>query len=163
MRTRTTLSVAALLLSMSTATLSAQGHAARLDGGWSATRVEVVSPDSTYLVPPRQGLLVISGRHFSQVWAAPEPAGVQQASQPTTAEQKAGRYDVLIANAGTLEVRDTLVTFTAAQAKNPRVVGTSAVRRYTLRADTLWLVTRQPWAKDSTKTVRTTVTLVRQR
>jgi hypothetical protein len=163
MRIRASVSIAALLISVSAASLTAQRQSAKLDGAWQTVRVEVVSPDSTYLPPLRRGLLVISGQYYSQVWGAPEQSGVQQASQPTTVEQKAARYDAVIANAGTLQVQDTLVTFTPTQAKSPRVIGTNAVRRYTLRGDTLRLVFSQPWAKDSTKSVRTTMTLVRQR
>ena len=156
-------SVAVLLLSTSGASLAAQRVATPLDGAWRHVRTEVVTPDSSHQRPALQGLIVYSGRHYSQVWVNPRPSGVQQASQPTTAEEKAARYDVLSANAGTFELQDTLITIRVEQAKNPRVAGTTRVGTYRIKGDTAWFVFLDPWAKDSTKTVRTTIINVRAR
>lgn len=90
------------------------------------------------------------------------PSGVQQASQPTSPEQMAARYDVLIASGGAFEVRDTLIVFHDEQAKNAQVVGTDVVRRYQFRGDTLALNSTQPWESGRTNTVRITTTFVRQ-
>jgi hypothetical protein len=156
-------SVAALILSTSAASIAAQQRVSRLDGAWRHVRTQIVAPDSAYERPPLQGMGVISGRRFSQTWVVPGRSGVQQASQPTTAGEKAARYDVLIANAGTLDIRDSVITFRYEQAKNPRIVGTNAIRRYRLRGDTLWLMGESPSQKDSTKLVRFTDTFVRMR
>lgn len=163
MRQLTRFSVAALLLSISAASLPAQQRPSPIDGAWRHLRTEVVTPESTYQRPALQGMIILSGRHYSQIFVRPSPSGVQQASQPTTAEEKAARYDVLTANAGTFEVRDTVVTYRVEHAKTPRVVGTTRVASYRLKGDTLWSVFLDPWAKDSTKTVRTTITNVRIR
>jgi hypothetical protein len=156
-------SVAALLLSMSAGPLTAQRQPPSFDGAWRHAGTQIVAPDSSYERPQLQGMGVLSGRRFSQTWVIPRQSGVQQASQPTTADEKAARYDVLIANAGTFDVRDSAITFHYEQAKNPRVVGTKAIRRYRLRGDTLWLMGESPWQKDSTKVVRFTDTFVRMR
>ncbi len=163
MRSLARFSVAALLLSMSAVPLAAQERPVSFDGAWRHVRTQIVAPDSTYERPLLQGMAVVSGRHFSQTWIIPGQSGVQQASQPTTADEKAVRYGALIANAGTLDVRDSVITYHYAQAKNPRVVGTKAMRRYRLRGDTLWLMGESAWAKDSTKVVRFTDTFVRMR
>jgi hypothetical protein len=164
MRQLTRCSVAAMLLSVSGALLPAQQRASSpIDGAWRHLRTEVVTPDSTYQRPALQGMIILAGRHYSQLFVRPSPSGVQQASQPTTTEEKAARYDVLTANAGTFEVRDTLITYRVEHAKNPRFVGTTRVARYRLKGDTLWSVFLDPWVKDSTKTVRTTITNVRVR
>jgi hypothetical protein len=156
-------SLAALLLSTSAASLAAQQRSTPLEGAWRHVRTEVVTPDSTYQRPASAGMIIYSGRHYSQLWVNPGRPGVQQASRPATAEEKAARYDVLMANAGTVEVQDTLITFRVEHAKNPRVAGTTRVGTYRLKGDTVWYVFLDPWVKDSTKTVRTTVTNVRAR
>jgi hypothetical protein len=161
MRAAASFSVA-LLLSLATFQAGAQQRASRFDGAWRQVRVEVVSPDSSYVTPPWDGVGVISGRHFSEIWLT-SPAGVRHPSVPTTAEQKAARYDALISQAGTFVANDSLLAFTYTHAKIPRRVGTTVSRRYRLRGDTLRLFISAPWQKDSTKTVRTTMTFVRQR
>jgi len=159
----TRFSVAALVLSISAASLPAQQRLLPIEGAWRHLRSEIVTPESTYQRPALQGMIILSGRHYSQIFVIPSPSGVQQASQPTTAEEKAARYDALMANAGTFEVRDTVITYRVEHAKNPRIVGTTRVASYRLKGDTLWSVFLAPWAKDSTKTVRTTITNVRVR
>jgi hypothetical protein len=156
-------SLAALLLSTLPASLVAQRPSSPLDGAWRHVRTEVVTPDSTFQRPVSQGMIIYSGRHYAQVFVNPARSGVQQASQPTTAEEKAARYDVLSANAGTFELQDTLVTIRVEQAKNPRFAGTTRVGNYRIKGDTAWFVFVDPWAKDSTKTVRTTIVNVRAR
>jgi hypothetical protein len=152
-----------VVLSLVAVRLSAQQVRSRFDGAWKVVRVDVVSPDSTYQEEPNPGLAVISGRHFSLILVMPNSDGVQQASQPSTIEQKAARYDQLIVRAGTLEVKDTLFIQHVEHAKNPTQVGTTDTRRFRLRGDTLWLVSTEPWSKDPKKSVRTTVVGVRQR
>src|SRR5688572_30646743 len=88
MRSLARFSVAALLLSTPAALLVAQQRAPRLDGAWRHVRTQVVAPDSTYERPASQGMAVVSGRYFSQIWVASGPSGVQQAGQPTTAAEK---------------------------------------------------------------------------
>jgi hypothetical protein len=163
MRPLARFSVAVLLLSISAASLAAQQRASPLDGAWRHVRTDVVTPDSTYQRPALQGMIILTGRHYSQFWVSPGQSAVQQAAQPNTAEEKAARYDVVTANAGTFEVRDTLVTYRIEHAKNPRIVGTTRVASYRLKGDTLWSVFVAPWEKDRTKTVRTTITNVRAR
>lgn len=106
---------------------------------------------------------IVSGRHFSQMHVNPSLAGVQQASQPTTAEQKAARYDAILARAGSFELRDTLLVGHILHSTDPTDVGTTVTARWRLQADTLWQTVVTKWAKDSTKTVRFTSVWVRER
>ena len=66
-----------------------------------------VRPDSTVMRPPAQGVSIIPHGHFSQIWFPAAPYAVKQASAPSTAEEKAARYDRLTANAGTFVVHDS--------------------------------------------------------
>lgn len=167
MRSLARFPVAAMLTSLVAIPLSAQRQRAAFDGAWRHARSQVVAPDSSYDRTPLQGMAVVSGRTFSQTWLAPGPAGVQQTSQPSTPpstpDEKAARYDALIANAGTLDITDSTITYNYAVAKSPRVMGTSVSRRYRLKGDTLWVMSEAPWDKDRTKQVRFTDTYVRIR
>ena len=79
-----------------------------------------------------------------------------------SAEEKASRFDALIAISGTVELRDSSITFRHEQDKDPSMLGTSDTRRFRLQGDTLWLTSSSPWEKDSTKSVLTVLTLVRR-
>jgi hypothetical protein len=155
--------VALTVLSLSAASLGAQQRAGRLDGGWRLVHEQVATPDSTFVPTLSNGRLVISGRHYSQIALRPAATGVQQASVPSAIEEKAARYDLVTANAGTIEVRDGQLTFHIEQAKVPQIMGTTSVRPYRLKGDSLWITATRPSMKDSTKTVRTVSTFVRER
>lgn len=155
--------MASMLLLVTIGTTTTAQDRATLDGAWIPVGTRMESPDSTYWTAPMTGFSVISGRHFMQLYVREARAGVQQASRPSTAEEKAARYDLLVANGGTLEMRGDTLLFRYEQAKLPTLVGTTAVRRYRLRNDTLWLTWTQPWQRDSSRTVRGTATFVRKR
>lgn len=161
MRARAIFLCAALLLSLPAVSLTGQQRPSRFDGAWRQAGIHVVSPDSTYDRPGWPGLGILAGRHFSEVWVTSAERGVRH--RPVTDDEKAARYDLVIANAGTFQASDTLLTFTYTQSKDPLLVGATVARRYRLRGDTLQLFVTQPWRNDSTKTVRTAFTFVRQR
>lgn len=142
---------------------AAAQHTSRLDGAWAHVATRVVRPDTTLVGPVLDGFAVISGRHFSEVFVAPDASGNRSAVVPFSSEQKAARYDLLVAVSGTVEVRDSTITFTHEQDKNPAMLGARDTRHFRLRADTLWLTSTAPWANDSTTSVRTILTLVRRR
>jgi len=152
------------MLSASTLALSAQQGLSRFDGVWHQVEIRVVRPDSTVMRPPAQGMSIILNGHFIQLWVAPVPPGVQQASRPTTAEEKAARYDLLTANAGTFEVHDSTAISHFEHAKSPAVANTTGNPFvYRLVGDSLWNTVTSRWAKDTSKVVRTTTKFVRQR
>ena len=100
-----------VVLSLLTSGLLAQQPVSAFNGVWHQAEVRVVRPDSTYMRPPNpQAVTILLDGHFSNFTIASGPTGVQQASRPTTVEEKAARYDVLTANAGTFEVHDSTVT-----------------------------------------------------
>jgi len=142
------------------------GHAqttrGTLDGAWQAVFVRVVSPDSTYTLPPGRGMVVFHAKFYSQLWETPVP-GVQQQAVLSTAEEKAARYDQLAANVGTFEVKNDSLIQHYTMAKVPRNIGRTARFGFRLAGDTLWTSTDAPWAKDTTKVVRTNITFVRLR
>jgi hypothetical protein len=164
MRALAAATVSLVMLSTSVVALSAQQPLSAFDGVWRQVEVRIVRPDSTVMRPPSQGLSIILHGHFVQLWVAPAPSGVEQASRLTTAEEKAARYDRLTANEGTFEVHDSTAIAHYEQAKNPASVGNSGTPfYYRLVADTLWNTVLSRWAKDTSKIVRTTSKYVRQK
>jgi hypothetical protein len=153
-----------VVLSLLTSESIAQQPVSAFNGVWHQFEVRVVRPDSTYMRPPNpQAVSILFDGHFSNFAIASGPTGVQQASRPTTVEEKAARYDVLTANEGTFTVRDSTVTARYDYAKNPAAVGTTFSQHYRLVGDTLWNTSVTPWATDTTKRVRTTIKWVRQK
>ena len=150
-------------IALSISTLSAQSRTSAFDGAWRHVRTEIVSPEGTSQGPHFDGQAVFSGRYYSQTWIARDMPGGKATGELTTAQQKADRYEALIANSGTLDVGDTLVTFNLGQAKDPQAERSSVRTGYRIRGDSLWLRLGGPWEKDSTKTVRTTMVFARIR
>ena len=142
--------------------LAAQ-RSSTLDGAWTHVAMRIVAPDTTLVGPVLSGLAVISGRHFSELFVLPAAPGVRQSGAPATVEQKASRYDALVAISGTVEMRDSSITFHHEHDKDPSLVGMTDTRHFRLQGDTLVLTARSPWQKDSTKSVWTILTFVRNR
>ena len=153
-----------VVLSLLTSESIAQQPVSAFNGVWHQLEVRVVRPDSTYMRPANtQAVTILLDGHFSSLAISSGPTGVQQASRPTTVEEKAARYDVLTANVGTFTVRDSTVTGRYDLAKNPAVVGTTFSQYSRLVGDTLWNTSVTPWVTDTTKRVRTTIKWVRQK
>ena len=142
---------------------SAAQRPSPLDGAWAHVAMTIVAPDTTLAGPVLSGMAVVSGRHFSELFVMPTATGAQPSGAPTTTEQKASRYDALVAVSGTLEVRDSSITFHHEQDKDPSLAGMTDTRHFRLRGDTLVVTSTSPWQKDSTKSVRTILTFVRRR
>ena len=144
-----------VMLSVFASVLSAQSSVSALNGAWQRVSIRVVRPDSTLTTTPTPGIGILFNGHYSQIFA-PSPTGVQQASRPTTAEEKAARYDLLTPNAGTYTVHDSTVNARYDFAKNPAIVGTTYQFYFRRKADTIWTWTVTPFAGDTTKRVRST-------
>ncbi|HMC54386.1 MAG TPA: lipocalin-like domain-containing protein [Gemmatimonadaceae bacterium] len=166
MRPLTTATTTALLVALAATSAHAQKKTP-LDGAWHQIASHVVAPDTTYNPAAALGLLIVSGTHYSQIYLRPVDGGVTQAAAeprtPSTAEEKAARYDALTANTGTFEVVDSVATLHLDFAKTPSAQGTTQKRTFRIRHDTLWLTGSRPWAKDSTKSVKTLLTFVREK
>jgi hypothetical protein len=132
-----------------------------LNGIWHQTAVHIERPDSTVDRPPSSGMTIIYNGHFTQVYVAPAARGVQQAARPTSAEEKAARYDLLTANGGRFEMTDSTFILHYEIAKTPAQATATVTVRYRLHGDTLWQFTAARWPQDTTKMVRTTYTWVR--
>jgi hypothetical protein len=163
MRALAAKTVPLVVQSLFTSDLLAQQKVSAFNGVWHRVEVRVVSPDSTYMRPPSTAVSILLDGHFSNFAIGSGPPGVQQAARPTTVEEKAARYDVLTANAGTFEVHDSTIAGRYEYAKNPATVGTTFSQYFRLVGDTLWNTTVTPWATDTTKRVRTTIKWVRQK
>jgi len=145
--------------------LSAQRRTlASFNGVWRHAGSRVERPDSVLNRPPMTGVSIIYNGHFSQVYISAPPSGAQQASRVGTAEEKAARYDLVSANAGSFKlIDDSTLIANYEVAKSPATMGTSLTAHYRLVGDSLWQTTTSRWSRDTTKTVRTTNKYIRQK
>lgn len=82
--------------------------------------------------------------------------------RPTDTE-RAAAFTWFIANAGTYEAADSLLTIRPMVAKSPNFMrGTTYTMVFRVRGDSLWLVERSRYARDSTQTVEFTSLLIRR-
>jgi hypothetical protein len=151
----------ALLTAIASSLPAQRRSAASFNGVWHQTEIRVQRPDSTYTRPPYVGTRIVYNGHFSQIFYAAPPQGVS-GTRPTTAEEKAKRYDDVTTNAGHFEWTDSSFAVHFDYAKGPATIGTSSRSFYRLAGDSLWETTVARWSKDSTKLVRTTVKYVRE-
>src|SRR5436305_3915981 len=112
---------AALIVGSLTKLVGAQ--ASRLEGAWKSLGGHVVAPDTSYDIPAFTGMAVIHGAYISQAWVTQSPNGVRQAGELKDADTKAARYDAVIANAGTIELRGKTDVMHVVQARDPEGAG----------------------------------------
>lgn len=144
--------------------LPAQAHrGSSLDGAWHMVGVDVISPESTYKPRPLDGVIVFAGRHFSEIWISPWEPGARQAGMPTTTEQKSERFDAVYADAGTFEVRDTLLVMHWEQSQRAAGVGRTVTDPFRQRGDSMWVIEGGPWASDNNPKAVHRMLLVRRR
>jgi hypothetical protein len=147
------------VLSASTGSLGAQ--ASKFEGAWRYVSGRFTTPDTSYDLPMLNGLAVIHGRYLSQTFSPSPPNGVEQAGELRDADAKAARYDAVIANAATLDVREKTPVARFVQALQPELVGQSLTYEYHARGDTLFMSRTDPWAKDKTKLTHSSLVFVR--
>ena len=163
MRALAATTVSLVMLSASPVVLTAQKSVSKFDGVWREVDFHVVRPDSTVTRPPRQGMRIILHGHFSQIWFPGAPYAVRGSSF-STPEEKAARYDRMVANAGTIEMHDSTFILHYEYAKDPGTAGTTADPFFVrVAGDTMWAMQTSRWAKDTTKFVHTTNRFVREK
>lgn len=120
-----------------------------LDGVWRVTEVTTPGPDSVTLNrrSPQPGyLLVTRGFYSFTVVTAPQPRPALLPGDSSTVENLRSVWGPFTANAGTIEVTDGRVRFSALVAKNPAVMAPGNENRSEFRilGDSLWLTRVQP-------------------
>jgi hypothetical protein len=113
----------------------------RLAGAWILASVRIESASDTVVIsPPRGGLFLFLGRHYSMSWIP--SAGSRRPSVRRwfpTASEKSGDFDTVVFNAGTYTADDSILTVHPSVSKTPEFTGGSATYRIRAAGDTLWV------------------------
>ncbi len=121
----------------------------QLVGAWLITETTVTTPDSTSTnSSPQPGLYIFTDRHFSNMLIQGSERRALL-SDTRSAEERLAAYDVFIADAGSYEFTDSLLTMHNIIAKVPNVMtgtGPGITYRYHLYSDTLELTFERGWA-----------------
>ena len=129
-----------------------------LEGAWKTTEFSLVSPDTSYTIgDPQPSLYVFLKRHYSimyvpgdeprELFGGDQP--VLGAAEPTDAE-KIVAFNSFIANSGTYELTDSMLTTRPMVAKTPNfMAGGSLTFTYEIEGDGLRLTLRLPWEPDT--------------
>ena len=127
-----------------------------LHGAWLIVETARTTPDSAWVNEnPQPGLYVFTDRHFSIMLI---PGDSPRAILPpdATSEQRLAAFEDFIADAGSYEATDTLLTMRNIIAKVPNVMnsGAGSPYRYWLNGDTLTLRFSAGWAAGGETTYR---------
>jgi hypothetical protein len=128
-------------------TISVVGQSKRgsLEGVWQA--VEVTHGGAQAItIKPGPNLAIFAARHFSRIDVQTEkPRPVLANAASATAEQLREVWGPLVAEAGTYELTDNLITLRPIVAKNPAAMapGVSIVYSYKLEGNTLTLTAQR--------------------
>ncbi len=119
-------------------------------GGWLLVQTTKVTPDSTWTdSTPPVGLYVFADQHFSIMLVdADEPRSLfpSGGTEAASSEQRLRAYDPFIADAGTYQFDDSILTTRNIIAKVPNVMNYEITHRYRIAGDSLWLTFSGAWA-----------------
>jgi hypothetical protein len=116
-----------------------------LVGAWLIVESTITTPEGTRKNEnPQPGLYIFTERHFSNMLVPREARPVL--SDEGTDEERLGAWSNFIANAGSYEFTDTLITTQNIVAKIPNAMDGGFTYRYTLEGDSLVLTFNRGWA-----------------
>ena len=116
-----------------------------LVGAWLIVETEVTTPSGTTTNEnPQTGLYIFTERHFSNMLIPRESRPLF--SEERTEEEKLVAYDNFIADSGSYELTDSLLTTHNMIAKVPNAMDGGFPYRYILQGDSLLLTFDAGWA-----------------
>ncbi len=129
--------------------VAASGQAKRnsLEGTWQAIEVVHTGPHAA-TIKPGPNLSIWSGTHYARVLVEAKDRPVLANPASATADELREVWGPFVAEAGSYEATDSVITFHPAVAKNPAAMapGTSIVASYKLDGKTLTLTIQREWS-----------------
>lgn len=116
----------------------------RLEGVWQA--VEVIHGGSSFVIKPGRNLTIFAARHYSRIDVQTDgPRPILPDAATASAEELRQVWGPVVAEAGTYELADNLITLRPILAKNPAAMapGVSMVYSYKLEGKTLVLTAQR--------------------
>lgn len=108
-----------------------------LDGIWRITEVQTVKPDGNYTkVFPKESQVIFSKKNYSFLWTTQISKNRNWAM---TDSLKLDRFNQSIVNAGTFDIKNSVLTTKATFAMNPMFVNGEAKFKISFKKDTLVL------------------------
>lgn len=137
------LPVCGVLLSIGLAwAVQASPAAASLVGVWRVSGYAITGPDAKTITNPSPGLRIFTRTHYSvtEVPFDRKRADLPEEREPTHKEWVEALLP-FVAQAGTYEVRDNVITYHVTVAKIPNNMrpGSTATSTFKVEGDTLWL------------------------
>ena len=107
-----------------TVSMLGQSKRARLDGVWQVAEVTFTGPAGHQTAKAGPNLTILSGRHYSRIEVHTDrPRPVLKDVDNATADQLRQAWGPFVAEAGTYEYTDDLITMQPMVAKNPAAMG----------------------------------------
>ena len=118
-------------------------------GVWKIAEVEPLDGSAPVNRSPLPNLVLFTEKHYSMVWLPGKEAQRAFATrwQPTDSE-KIARYNAIVVNTGTYEVKDSILTMHPIVARVPEFMGGTFVHWLQLSGDTLRLTTLDEYSYD---------------
>ena len=103
-----------------TTVVSAQSSTKKsIEGVWKVTEIVVAGQDASNVSSPQPGLIIFTQKYYSVMWVpGNEPRTLFKGENPTN-EEKIAAYDSFIANAGSYEVVDGILTLHPMVSRSP--------------------------------------------
>jgi hypothetical protein len=141
----------------------ARSRQAPLEGVWERRSVAYRGPDTSWTnLRPQPSLYIFTRGYYSMMFVPGTAPRTPFTSGRPSAAERLTAFDSFRASSGTYELRDSTLTLRPRVARVPNLMaGDSQGYSYQLRGDSLWLTLEYPWARDTTRTARVRVRLVR--
>ena len=110
-----------------------------LEGAWSVASIHVTGPDSANATV-QPSLFLFGDKHYSMMRVTGTQPRALAATDSATDAEKLAAYNSFIANTGTYEVADSMLTIHPVVARSPNYMsGGSDKYHFRVNGDTLWL------------------------
>src|SRR5438132_12717107 len=108
------------LLVICTTIVSAQSSTKKtIEGVWKVTEIVVSGENASNVLNPQPGLIIFTQKHYSVMWVpGNQPRTLFKEENPTN-EEKIAAYDSFVANSGTYEVAEGILTLHPMVARSP--------------------------------------------
>ena len=141
---RTLVALAGVVLMTSGAHPLGQAKPASLQGVWQTVEITIDGPNARKITvaEPRQYLTIITAKYYSRTEVQSEgPRPILADSSKATADELRAAWGPFVAEAGTYEVKDNVITMHPNASKSPAAMAPGAFIVSTFRMDgtTLWI------------------------
>jgi lipocalin-like protein len=129
------------LLVVCTTIVSAQSSTKKsIEGVWKVTEIVVTGADASNVPNPQPGLIIFTQKHYSVMWVpGSQPRNLFKGENPTN-DEKIAAYDSFVANSGSYELVDGILTLHPMVSRSPNfMAGGVTKNQLRIEGTTMWL------------------------